>query len=215
MQLDIVSDTICPWCYIGKRRLERALSMRPDIRLDVRWRPFQLAPGIPAEGLPRDSYLEAKFGSAEKAAGIYERIAEEGKQEGIEFAFDRIARAPNTLDPHRLIRWAGSAGCQETVIEALFSAYFLEGRDISDLDVLTEIAGDAGMDSALVRRLLTEGRDRDLVAREAAEARQIGISGVPTFIFENAYAVSGAQSPEVLAQVIDRLAGASASQAEA
>jgi len=215
MQLDIVSDTVCPWCYIGKRRLERALAMRPHVSPEICWRPFQLAPDLPAKGLPRDSYLESKFGSIEKAAAIYEEIAKAGKEEGIDFAFERIERAPNTLDSHRLIRWAGSAGCQDAVVEALFTAYFLEGRDISDHEILAEIASQSGMDAGLVARLLAEGRDRDLVGGEAAQARRMGVSGVPSFVFDNAYVVSGAQSPEVLAQVIDRLGGAKVSQAEA
>lgn len=206
MRIDIVSDTICPWCYIGKRRLERALAERPGRVREIVWRPFRLAPDMPAEGMAREDYLSTKFGSEEKAAAIYARIAEEGRSEGLDFAFDRIARTPATLDSHRLIRWADSAGCQDAVVEALFAAYFCDGRDISDHTLLARIAADAGMDGALVARLLAEGRDAELVAGEDMAARQAGISGVPTFIFENAYAVSGAQAPELLVRAIDQIA---------
>lgn len=206
MRIDIVSDTVCPWCFIGKRRLEKALAARPQRKPEIRWRPYQLNPELPAHGMDRDAYMAAKFGSKERAREIFATIAEAGRSEGLDFAFGRVARAPNTLDSHRLIRWAGSAGCQDAVVEALFAAYFLEGRDISDPEVLTDIAAACGMDVALVARLLAEGRDRDLVAQEVALARRLGITGVPTFLFDDRYAVSGAQEPEVLVQIMDRLA---------
>jgi len=215
MRIDIVSDTVCPWCYIGKRRLERALADRPGVRADIAWRPFRLAPDMPAGGVARDDYLAAKFGTAEKAAASFDRIADAGRTEGLDFAFGKIARAPSTLDSHRLIRWAGSAGCQDGVVEALFAAYFLEGRDISEHVLLCEIAANAGMDGDLVGRLLAEGRDRDLVVREDEAARRAGISGVPTFVFENSYAVSGAQPPDILLQVIDRLSAGATAEAGA
>ncbi len=198
MQIDIVSDTVCPWCLIGKRRLERALRSWTGAPPDICWRPYQLAPELPAAGMPRDDYLAAKFGSSAQAAAILDRIADEGRSEGLAFRFDRVDRAPNTLDSHRLIRWAGSAGCQDAVVEDLFSAYFMEGQDISAHDVLIGIAVRHGMDGELVARLLAEGRDRDLVSDEVATARRLGISGVPTFIIDSRLAVSGAQPPEAL-----------------
>lgn len=198
MQIDIVSDTVCPWCLIGKRRLARALEAWTGAPPEIRWRPYQLAPELPAEGMARDDYLAAKFGASDQAAAIFDRIAGEGRNEGIAFRFDRMTRAPNTLDSHRLIRWAGSAGCQDAVVEDLFSACFMEGRDISEHDVLVEIAARNGMDGDLVARLLAEGHDRDLVSNEAGTARRLGISGVPTFIFDSALAVSGAQPPDAL-----------------
>ncbi len=205
LAIDIVSDTVCPWCYIGKRRLEAALGMRPGIAVAVRWRPYQLAPELPAEGMARDAYLAARFGALADVRTVFARIAEAGREAGIDFAFDRIARAPNTLDSHRLILWAGGAGCQDAVVEDLFRAYFCEGRDIGRREVLVEIAGRHGMDAVLVARLLDEGRDRERVAREATAARRAGISGVPTFIFDQRHAVSGAQDTPVLLGILDQL----------
>lgn len=205
MRIDIVSDTICPWCFIGKRRLERALAQRPDIVFEIGWRPFQLNPDMPAEGMDRRTYVATKFGGDARASQIYQRVRDAGAGDGIDFAFEKIARTPNTLDSHRLIRWAGSAGLQHQVVELLFRRYFLEGRDIGDRAVLTEVAAEAGMDAELVARLLDEGADLDLVREEDKVARDLGIQGVPCFILERKYAVSGAQDPEVFLQVFDRL----------
>ena len=205
MRIDIVSDTICPWCFIGKRRLERALAQRPDIQFEIGWRPFQLNPDMPAEGMDRQTYVATKFGGDDRARQIYQRVRDAGAGDGIAFAFEKIARTPNTLDSHRLIRWAGSAGLQHQVVELLFRRYFLEGRDIGDRAVLTEVAAEAGMDAELVARLLDEGADLDLVREEDKVARDLGIQGVPCFILERKYAVSGAQDPEVFLQVFDRL----------
>jgi len=206
MQIDVVSDTICPWCFIGKRRLMRAIHERPEIAFDLRWRAYRLDPAIPAEGIDRREYLAAKFGDNPQRDAIASALRQAGESENIAFAFDRIDLTPNTLDSHRLIRWAGSAGVQTDVVELLFSAYFEQGRDIGDADVLAQVAGDAGMDENLVRQLLGEDADRDLVEREDALAHQMGISGVPTFIFGNKYLVSGAHDPEQLLKVIDRVA---------
>jgi predicted DsbA family dithiol-disulfide isomerase len=206
MQIDVVSDTICPWCFIGKRRLARALLERPDMEFDVRWRAFRLDPTVPPEGVERKAYLRAKFGDGERPKAMSEAIRAAGQSEDIAFAFDRIARTPNTVDSHRLIRWAGGAGLQDEMVEALFKAYFEDGRDIGDIDVLVEIAGDTGMDTALVADLLEEGADREIIEREDALAHRMGISGVPTFIFANKYALSGAHDPETLLEVIDKAA---------
>jgi len=204
MQIDVVSDTVCPWCFIGKRRLGRALAMRPDVPVEVFWRPYQLDPTIPREGVDRRAYLKAKFGDSPRTTAMGDAIRTEGAGEGIDFAFDRIAKSPNTLDSHRLIRWAGSAGVQDAVVERLFKAYFVEGRDIGDAAVLTDVAGKAGMDTALVSELLGNGSDLALVEREAGMANQMGISGVPTFIFDSKFMISGAREPEILARIIDK-----------
>ncbi len=206
--LDIVSDVICPWCWIGKRRLERALlEMEEDdlaVRLDIRWRPWQLAPGLPPEGVDRHTYYARRFPDPEQRRRIEERLLDEGRSVGIEFAFAGIERVPDTFDAHRLIRWASSAGCQSQVVEALFSAHFTQGRDIGSHEVLSEIAAVCGMDAGLVARLLAEGRDLDLVAREIAAAGEMGVAGVPTFIFAGRHALQGAQSSDVLRDILRR-----------
>lgn len=207
MQIDIVSDTVCPWCFIGKRRLEKALALRPDVTFDIRWRAYRLDPSIPAEGVDRKQYMAAKFGNNPNRQAMQDALLKAGESEGIAFAFDRIARSPNTLDSHRLIRWAASAGVQNEIVERLFEAYFEDGRDIGNPDVLTEVASDAGMDSATVADLLEQGTDRELIEDEDALAHRLGISGVPTFIFENKYMVSGAHDPEQLVKVIDTVTG--------
>ncbi len=204
MQIDVVSDTVCPWCFIGKRRLARALEMRPEIAFDVQWRPYQLDPNIPREGVDRASYMKAKFGDGPRIAAMSESLKAEGLREDISFAFEKIDRRPNTIDSHRLIRWAASAGIQDTVVERLFAAYFLEGRDIGDPGVLEFLAADVGMDSIQVAELLADDTDRAAVEREAKLAGEMGITGVPTFIFASKYVISGAREAEVLVQVIDK-----------
>jgi len=204
MQIDIVSDTVCPWCFIGKRRLARALATRPEIPFEIHWRPYQLDPTIPREGVERRAYMIKKFGDTPRIAAMGETIRAEGVGEGIDFAMDKIARSPNTLDSHRLIRWAGGAGKQDDVVERLFIAYFTQGRDIGDREILAEIAGEAGMDAAAVRDLLGGDADAAIVEREAGMANQMGISGVPTFIFDSKMMISGAREPELLVKVIDR-----------
>lgn len=203
MLLDIFSDTICPWCFVGKRRLERALGQRPQHGLSIRWRAFQLNPGMPAEGIDRQAYLNAKFGGSERAQGIYDVVVAAGRGEGIDFAFDRIKRTPNTLLSHRLIRHALLADRQSEVLETLFSGYFLEGRNIGDLDTLADIGEAAGLDRAKVARYLAGAADADSVAAEDSLARRAGISGVPCFIFNSHYALSGAQEPEAFFQLFD------------
>jgi predicted DsbA family dithiol-disulfide isomerase len=206
MQIDVVSDTICPWCFIGKRRLYRALAMRPEMEFDVKWRAFRLDPTIPRDGVDRKAYLKAKFGDGERPRAMSQAIVEAGTNEGIAFAFDEIAKTPNTTASHCLIRWAATAGVQDEVVERLFRAYFEEGLDIGNPDVLVEMAGDAEMDTALVADLLEQDADRELIAREDEFAHKMGISGVPTFIFANKYAISGAHDPNALLEVIDKTA---------
>ncbi len=182
MQIDVVSDTVCPWCFIGKRRLARALEMRPEIAFDVQWRPYQLDPNIPREGVDRASYMKAKFGDGPRIAAMSESLKAEGLREDISFAFE----------------------IQDTVVERLFAAYFLEGRDIGDPGVLEFLAADVGMDSIQVAELLADDTDRAAVEREAKLAGEMGITGVPTFIFASKYVISGAREAEVLVQVIDK-----------
>lgn len=204
MQIDIISDTVCPWCFIGKRRLERAIAERPGIAFDIRWRAFRLDPNVPREGVDRRTYMKAKFGDSPRSAAMGDAIRSVGEAENIAFAFDRIEKRPDTVDSHRLIRWAASAGKQTDVVERIFRAYFEEGRDIGDPAVLIALANDAEMDAGLVEELLAKEADRDLIEQEDALAHQMGISGVPTFIFDNKYMISGAYESEKLLKVIDK-----------
>jgi predicted DsbA family dithiol-disulfide isomerase len=204
MRIDIVSDTICPWCFIGKRRLERALAERTDSDLiELGWRPFQLNPDMPDEGMERHAYLAAKFGGAERAERIYAPIVEAGAGEGINFAFEKIVRTPNTALSHRLIRRAGELGNQDAAVEALFRAYFTEGRDIGDPGVVADIAGEAGLPRKEIAAYLASDTDRHAVAAEDMLARKLGIQGVPCFIIDRRVMVSGAQTPEILMQAFD------------
>lgn len=205
MQIDIISDIVCPWCLIGKRRLEKALAARPDLDVVTRWRPYQLHGELPPEGMARADMLVKKFGSAENAAKIYQRIAQAGTEDGLVFHFDRITRAPNTLEGHLLIKWAGSAGCQDQVVEDLFDAYFVKGEDVSDRTVLLSVARANGMDGDLVEQLLDEGRDRDTVSQEISAIRQMGVTGVPVFVFDRQHALNGAQPVDTILSVIDKL----------
>lgn len=210
--VDVISDTICPWCYIGKRRLEKALAQRPDLSIEIIWRPFQLDATIPKGGVGRASYLERKFGGEEAASAIYGRIEEAGREEGISFAFDRIRVTPNTIDSHRLIRWAAEAGVQDVVVEDLFLRYFTQGRDVGDADELASVAGHAELDPDLVRERLEGDDDVEAVEEEIALAQRIGVTGVPCFIVAKKYAVMGAQPAEAIVEALDR-AGAEASSA--
>ena len=219
MQIDVISDTVCPWCFIGKRRLARAMAARPDIPFDVKWRPYQLDTDIPKEGYDRQAYMRAKFGDDPmKIVEMHKLIAAEGAKEGIEFDFAAIQRRPNTLDSHRLIRWAEAAGVQDEVVERLFIAYFENGEDIGDIRILYEIADLCGMDGREVAELLETDADRALVEREDQLAREMGVTGVPAMIFGGKLAVSGAREPEMLVAVIDRVlemqAGAPASSSD-
>lgn len=203
IHIDIVSDTVCPWCYIGKRRLERALALRPGLDFQLGWRPFQLNPEMPAGGMSRERYLSAKFGGSTRAQRIYDTVAEAGSEEGLHFNFAAIGQQPNTFDSHRLIRWSASAGVQHDLVERLFARYFVEGDDIGDRDVLVDIARESGMDPKLVRKLFDSDADRDLLQAEEGVARRMGIAGVPCFVVDRKYAVSGAQDPSVLTHVFD------------
>lgn len=203
--LDILSDPICPWCLIGKTLLDRALARHRGEPFAIAWHPFMLNPDMPPEGMDRRAYLEAKFGGPEGAARVYGRIAEFAREAGVEIDFDAIARTPSTVDAHRLIHWAGIEGRQNTVVDALFRAYFREGRDIGDRAVLAEIAGEAGMDAQMTATLLAGESDvADIRARDA-HARARGVNGVPTFVVAGQYALSGAQPTETWDKVLDEL----------
>lgn len=205
LQLDVISDVVCPWCFVGKRRLERAIAAMP-VRARLRWRPFQLDPTIPPEGKSRRAYLEGKFGTQERIDALLDALTEAGDAEGIPFAFDRIDVSPNTLDAHRLIRWAGEAEEQDAIVEALFTAYFLDGRDIGDHDVLADIAADAGMDGAQVLVRLSSDDDRAAVEAEIKQAYEIGVTGVPTLVVLGRYAIVGAQPSTEIAQALETIA---------
>lgn len=208
MDIDIFSDTICPWCFIGKRRLERALAERPQSDLTIHWRAFQLNPDMPAGGMDRSQYLELKFGGASNAEAIYDQVRAAGETEGIDFAFERMKRTPNTIDSHRLIRHAGQMtqqgqAQQDAVVQALFDAYFLRAEDIGDPEVLVAAATEAGLDGEEARAFLAGDAEAEAVRAEDKGARQAGISGVPCFIFNGQHALAGAHLPEVLHQLFD------------
>lgn len=213
VRIDVISDVVCPWCFLGQRRLDRAIALADGIEVDVRWRPYQLDPTIPAEGLERKSYMLAKFGSADRLKQAHDNLVGAGAAEGIPFAFDAITVAPNTLDAHRVIRWAGSAGpeVQNRLARRLFELYFQEGRNVGDPAELIAAARDAGMDAAVVETLLPTDADRDAVTEEIATASRMGVRGVPCFIIENKYAVMGAQDAETLADAIRQVAELKAS----
>lgn len=200
--IDVVSDVVCPWCYVGKRRLEAALRAAGEV--EVRWRPFQLDATIPAQGLDRQAYMRAKFGDGPRLAEAHARLKTLGEEVGVAFDFAAIRRSPNTLDAHRLIRFAGEAGAADAVVERLFSDYFVQGRDIGDRAVLIEAARACGLDGEAVAARLASGEGSDEVRAEIETAQRDGVQGVPFFIFASKYAVSGAQSEEVLAQAIAR-----------
>lgn len=209
MLIEVYADVVCPWCFIGKRRLERALAMRPEIQASVKWRPFQLNPWMPPEGMTRAEFLTAKFGAAD-AGRIYDGIRRTGEGEGIEFSFDLIETMPNTLDAHRLIRWADQQGPADQLVDALFQAYFTAGARLGEHGVLAYIASVAGYDRDAAMAYLISGLDTDEVREADAGARQVGIQGVPCFIIEERYAVSGAQEPEYFMPLFDLALGAAA-----
>ena len=206
IKLDILSDPICPWCYIGKSYLDRALEQRPDHALNVEWHPFQLNPDMPREGMDRTAYLEGKFGGPEGAASVYGKIAETARTAGLtKVDLDGIKRTPSTLDAHRLIHWAGLEGRQTPTVTRLFKAYFEENLDIGSADVLLDIAEAVGMDRAMTARLLEGDSDLEDIRARDTHARQHGVSGVPTFILANSHVLPGAQPPELWLQVLDEI----------
>jgi predicted DsbA family dithiol-disulfide isomerase len=205
VMIDMVSDVICPWCFLGKRRLDKALAQLPDIEVQVAFRPFFLDPTIPAAGMDRKDYLTAKFGR-ERLKTLHDPLIAAGNEDGVPFAFDKVTRTPSSLNAHRLMRWAHIVGSQRTVKEALFMAYWSWGQDISDITVLKTIATVNGLHGDDIADLLATDTDKAEVLEEARLATEIGITGVPTFIINRKYGVTGAQPTATLMQVIRQAA---------
>lgn len=206
LTIDVVSDVVCPWCFVGKRRLEKALALVPDVPTEIHWRPYQLAPDLPPEGKPRRQYMLDKFGDPERIRQIHERLTGIGAEEGIAFDFDRIAVAPNTLNAHRLILWARSPDIQGRVVEALFNAFFVEGRNLADDEELIAIGAACGLDATLLAELFPTDADVERTQREYASAQRIGVTGVPFFIVAGRYGIAGAEAPETIAGAIRQAA---------
>lgn len=205
LPIDVVSDVVCPWCYVGKKRLEAALALVPEVQTEIRWRPYQLDPTIPPQGVPRRAYMENKFGSLDKIKPVHDKLTEMGRELGIDFDFAGIEVSPNTLDAHRLIRWA-FGDKQDAMVEALFRAFFVDAQNLADPDTLADIAAYCGFPRDEVRAALDTDADIESVQGEIAAAQNLGIQGVPFFIFGQKYAVSGAESPAHLAAAIRQAA---------
>ena len=203
MIVDVVFDTFCPWCFIGKRRLERACALRPGVAVDIRWRPFLLNPHMPKDGIEQSSYLIRKFGSENRVRRIYAALAEAGRSVDIDFAFERIDRAPNSINAHRLVRYADRFGLASRCVEAVYVGYFVDGLDIGNIEALTKLAVGLGIPRAEARRFLNGEAELDWVEEENARAHRLGINGVPAFVVDGQSAISGAQEPTVLARLID------------
>jgi predicted DsbA family dithiol-disulfide isomerase len=215
MRIDIIADIACPWCFVGKRRLERAIALRPHTTVSLAWRAFQLNPELPSEGIAQETYFKTKFGASRNPERIYANVIAAGRGEGIDFAFDRISRMPNTLGAHRLVRHATRAGCASEVADLMFQGFFLDGRDIGDIDVLVEIAATVGLDRKEARAALS-GHDGDAAIRaEDRQARRLGINAIPCFIFDSGYAISGAQEPEMFLPLFDLVAETARSSEQA
>ncbi len=206
--IDVVSDVVCPWCFLGRKRLHNALAMLPDIEATIRWRPYQLDATLPPQGKDRTTYMREKFGNSSKVDDIHKQLTALGEESGIIFDFEAITRAPNTLDAHRLIYWADQAapGTQDKLVGTLFSLYFEQGQDIGDHEVLVDAAASVGMDGAVVARLLQGDADKTTIREEIDTATRIGVQGVPCFIIDQKYAVMGAQSADLLADAIRQTA---------
>ena len=203
MKIDIISDTVCPWCFIGKRRLERALAMRPNITAEITWHPFQLNPEMPPDGIERQIYLKAKFGSSERAKNIYRAVDQASVSEKLALQLDDIKRMPNSLQSHRLLHYARRHDKQDVVAENLFQSYFFYGIDIGSIAHLIKIAAESGLDGEDVRSYMESSEDIELVRGHDIQSRKLGVSGVPCFIIAEEYAISGAQESEVFLQVFD------------
>jgi predicted DsbA family dithiol-disulfide isomerase len=205
ISIDVVSDVICPWCFLGKRRLDKALALIPDVKAEIIFRPFFLDPTIPWEGLDRREYMTAKFGE-ERLKTIHDPLIKAGKEDGVPYHFDKITRTPNTMDAHRLLRWAMVEGKQPDIAEALFMAYWSEGRDVGDHQVLADIAKAHGMNREGVLKALDSEQDKTEVLSETTQAQKMGVTGVPTYIINRKYGVVGAQTAELLAEQIKKAA---------
>jgi predicted DsbA family dithiol-disulfide isomerase len=210
VRIDVVSDVVCPWCFIGKRRLEKALTLAADVPVEVHWRPYFLNEWIPPEGMSREQYLTTKFGSPDRYSGIAQRVRAAAAEEGLVYAVDRINRQPNTLDAHRLIRWADGIGRAAEMKQKLMDLYFTAGADLSNRAVLVQAATEVGLDPEDVRTALDSDQDIAEIEREVEAAKEAGIQGVPCFILDGKYAISGAQAPEALAQAIEQVSAQAA-----
>ena len=202
LQIDVVSDVVCPWCYIGKHRIESALALVPDVPVKLNFRPFFLNPWVPREGISREAYLTQKFSSVEAYKGIAGRVVAAAGEEGLVYKPELVARQPNTTDCHRLILWAEAIGKAPEMKQRLMELYFRDGGDLTDVNVLVQAAADVGLDADDVRKRLATDEDVARVSADAQEAAEKGISGVPTYVFAQKYAVSGAQDPNLLARAI-------------
>jgi predicted DsbA family dithiol-disulfide isomerase len=203
LTVEVVLDLVCPWCFLGVRRLRRALANRPDITADLAWRPFLLNPDMPQGGMPRQDYLLRKFGAEERARRLHQTITELGRAEGVPFRFDRIRRMPSSLDAHRLVRWAASQASADELVDSLFAAFFAEGADLGDPAVLVAIAARHGFEAQELRRFLASGAEADAVHAENLRAHRLGINGVPCFVVAERHAIAGAQEPEVIERLLD------------
>jgi len=203
LKIEFIFDTVCPWCYVGKRRFERALAQRPGTRTEIVWRPFLLNPDIPPEGIDRRAYLDRKFGGPARVQRIHAAVAAAGAAEGIDFAFDRINRAPNTLNSHRMIRFAAGFGCQQETVEALYRAYFTEGQDIGVIQILVGLGEKLGIPADALENYLRSDVDISAVLNDNARAHRQGVNGVPCLILDGSYALAGAQEPDILLRLID------------
>ena len=205
IRVDIFADVVCPWCYIGEKRLQAALEQRPELQVERHWQPFQLRPDMPAEGADWLQFVDEKFGGMEKAGDMFSHVTQVGEELGIEFRFDRMTRAPNTVDAQRLILFANTRDLEWETVHALYFAHFITGVDLNDRDTLVNIASQAGLEPDEARAFLESGDGLEVVQESQQVANQLGISGVPYFIFNNQFAVSGAQPVEIFLQVLDQL----------
>ena len=203
LSIEVVHDLVCPWCFLGLRRLMRTLRRRPDLLFALTWRPFLLNPDMPRAGMPRADYVVRKFGGEDRARRLYGSITEIGRAEGLLFRFDRIRRTPSSVDAHRLVRWATGFGRGAEMVEALFSAHFTDGRDIGDIQVLVAVALACGLDGAAAHAFLASDAEVELVHGENLRAHRLGINGVPCFVVSGRHAIAGAQEPEVIERLLD------------
>ncbi len=203
LSIEVVHDLVCPWCFLGVRRLLRTMRRRPDLLFDLVWRPFLLNPDMPRGGMARPDYVVRKFGGEDRARRLYASITEIGRGEGVQFRFDRLRRTPSSIDAHRLVRFAARYGCADAMVEALFSAHFTDGRDIGDHGVLVAVAEACGLDGTAVARFLPTEDETDLVHADNLRAHRLGINGVPCFVIGGRHAIAGAQEPEVIERLLD------------
>jgi predicted DsbA family dithiol-disulfide isomerase len=203
LSIEVVHDLVCPWCFLGVRRLLRTMRRRPDLLFDLIWRPFLLNPDMPRGGMARPDYVVRKFGGEDRARRLYASITEIGRGEGVQFRFDRLRRTPSSIDAHRLVRFAARYGRADAMVEALFSAHFTDGRDIGDHGVLVAVAEACGLDGAAVARFLPSEDETDLVHADNLRAHRLGINGVPCFVIGGRHAIAGAQEPEVIERLLD------------